>query len=127
MALTTTKMRKEIGARLASERERLGYTPLQIAQLIGTPLDNYNAYEQGDAEPGIFCLPRLSSCGFDILYILVGERYKPVQEENELLARFRELSLRGRSSIFQTLDALERLAPNIRSNIRDRLRDRFSK
>ena len=42
MALTTTKMRKEIGARLASERARLGYTPLQIAQLIGTTLDNYN-------------------------------------------------------------------------------------
>ncbi|HAW45577.1 MAG TPA: transcriptional regulator, partial [Sutterella sp.] len=41
----------------------------------------------------------------------------PIEEESELLKRFRELSQRGRNSIFMTLDALERLAPNIRKTI----------
>ena len=114
MALTTTKQRKEIGGRLRTERERLNYTAQQIAQLIGvTP-------EIGEADPGIFCMPRLSACGFDVQFVITGERIKPVQEENELLRRFRELSLKGRSSIFMTLDALERLAPNIRKTLRDK-------
>ena len=43
-----------------------------------------------------------------------------IEEENELLTRFRELSQRGRASVFTTLDALERLAPNIRKQF-----DRF--
>ena len=120
MALTTTKQRKEIGARLREERERLGFTDLQIAQLIGIPLEKYLLYESGDAEPGIFCLPRLIACGFDEHFIVTGERLKPLPEENELLKRFRELSLKGRSSIFMTLDALEKLAPNIRKTIRDK-------
>ena len=118
MALTTTKQRKEIGGRLRTERERLNYTAQQIAQLIGVTPEIYVTYELGEADPGIFCMPRLSACGFDVQFVITGERIKPVQEENELLRRFRELSLKGRSSIFMTLDALERLAPNIRKTLR---------
>ena len=66
-------------------------------------------------------MPRLAACGFDVLYILTAERHLVIAEENELLSRFRELSQRGRTSIFTTLDALERLAPNIRKQF-DRLR-----
>ena len=122
MALTTTKQRQEIGARLKSERERVGFTERQIAQLLGIPIEQYQQEESGEHDPGIFCMPRLNACGFDILYIITGERYKPVQEESELLQRFRELSLRGRSSIFMTLDALERLAPNIKKTIQNKWR-----
>ena len=120
MALTTTKQRKEIGGRLRTERERLNYTAQQIAQLIGVTPEIYVTYELGEADPGIFCMPRLSACGFDVQFVITGERIKPVQEENELLRRFRALSLKGRSSIFMTLDALERLAPNIRKTLRDK-------
>lgn len=123
MALTTTKQRREIGERLKVERERLTYTPLQIAQLIGVTETVYLTYEAGTADPGIFCMPRLSACGFDVQFIITGERLKPVPEENELLRRFRELSLKGKSSIFMTLDALERLAPNIRQTLRDKWRN----
>ena len=45
MALTSTKQRKELGERLQSERERLGYTQEQIASLLGVPLDQYQRYE----------------------------------------------------------------------------------
>lgn len=59
MALTSTKQKKEIGDRLRFERERLGYTELQIAQLLGIPLETYQRFEAGETDPGIFRMPRL--------------------------------------------------------------------
>lgn len=125
MALANAKQKKEIGERLKSERERLNYTDLQIAQLIGVPLEQYQKMELGQADPGIYTMPRLHACGFDINFVIVGERLHPLEEENELLRRFRELSSKGRSSIFMTLDALERLAPNIKANIRNTIREKL--
>lgn len=124
MATVLAKRRREFGERLRTERERLGYTELQIAQLLGVPLEMYQKYELGQEDPGIFRMPRLNDCGFDILFIITSERHNPVEEEGELLARFRELSNRGRDSIFMTLDALERLAPNLRQTIRNKWRNK---
>ena len=118
MATTTSKQRQEIGARLQAERKRLGYSVRQIAQLLGVNTETYEAFEQGTMDPGIYNLPRLSACGFDVLFILINERHNPIEEENELLSRFRDLSQRGRASVFTTMDALERLAPNLRQEIR---------
>ena len=126
MALTTTKQRRAIGERLAQERSRLSYTPLQIAQLLGVQSDEYERYETGESDPGIFSMQRLYSIGFDVMFIITGDRYRPVQEESELLQRFRELSLRGKTSVFMTLDALERLAPNLKENIKKKIRDTLS-
>lgn len=125
MALSTTKQRKAIGERLMFERQRLGFTQLQIAQLLGVKLETYIEMEEGKVDPGLFALPRLSACGFDIGYIAIDERFHPLEDENELLHRFRELSAKGKSSIFMTLDALERLAPNIRTNIRKTLKEKL--
>lgn len=124
MATVLAKRHREFGERLRTERERLGYTELQIAQLLGVPLEMYQKYELGQEDPGIFRMPRLNDCGFDILFIITSERHNPVEEESELLARFRELSNRGRDSIFMTLDALERLAPNLRQTIRNKWRNK---
>ena len=117
-----SKKRAEIGARLKSERERLGYTAKQIAQLMGVTLDVYATYETGQGDPGVYRLPRLSACGFAVRYILTAERHRPMVEEKELLSRFRELSQRGRASVFTTIDALERLAPNLRKEFNKRFR-----
>lgn len=118
MALTSTKTRKAMGERLREERERLGYQAQQIAQLLGVSENEYLAQEAGDSDPGLFSMTKLHSCGFDVMYIITDSRYRPVQEESELLRRFRDLSLRGRNSIFMTLDALERLAPNLKQKLR---------
>lgn len=122
MATALSKRRREFGERLRTERERLGYTELQIAQLLGVPLEMYQKYEEGQEDPGIFRMPRLNDCGFDVLFIITSERHNPIEQESELLARFRGLSNRGRNSVFMTLDALERLAPNLRLTIRDKLK-----
>lgn len=54
MALTTTKQRRMIGERIRDERERLGYTELQIAQLLGIPLETYQAQERGIRSGAVF-------------------------------------------------------------------------
>ena len=95
MATVMEKRRRGFGERLRTERERLGYTELQIAQLLGVPIEQYQLYEEGKEDPGIFRMPRLNDCGFDVLFIITSERHNPVQEESELLSRFRELSNRG--------------------------------
>lgn len=123
MATTTSKQRQEIGARLQAERTRLGYSVRQIAQLLGVNNETYEAFESGTQDPGIYNLPRLAACGFDVLFILINERHIPIEEENELLSRFRDLSQRGRASVFTTLDALERLAPNLRQEIKRRFKN----
>ena len=119
MALTSTKQRKEIGSRLKEERERLGYSEEQIAQLLGVPLDAYIRFEEGEADPGIYRMPRLFAIGLDIQYIITSERHLPGQEEDVLLKKFRTLSLKGKVTVFNTIDALERLAPNIKRKIRN--------
>ena len=118
MALTSTKQRQEIGNRLKEERERLGYSEIQVAQLLGIPIDAYIRFEEGLADPGIYRMPRLSSIGFDVLYIITEERHIPGLEEDLLLQKFRSLSLKGKVSVFNTIDALERLAPNLKRKIR---------
>ena len=124
MALTSTKQRKELGERLQSERERLGYTQEQIASLLGVPLDQYQRYETGESDPGLFRMTRLAAIRLDANLVINTERHNPVREENELLSRFRSLSMHGKSSLFMTLDALERLAPNLRRTIRKTLRSK---
>lgn len=114
---TVSQKRKDIGSRLKSERERLGYSDRQIAQLMGIPLNAYLECELGAADPGIYRLPRLAAVGFDVMYILTAERTSPIAEEAELLKRFRELSQRGQNSIFLTLDSLEKIAPNLRERV----------
>ena len=64
MATPSTKRRKDAGERLKGERERLGYAPRQIAQLLGVPLEAYDAFESGTADPGIWRMPRLAACCF---------------------------------------------------------------
>lgn len=122
MSTPANKRHAEIGARLREERERLGYTEKQIAQLLSAPLENYARFESGQEDPGLFRVARLQSCGFDLLYVMTGERRLAIAEESELLVRFRELSQRGRATIFSTLDALERLAPNLRQEIKKRFK-----
>ncbi len=115
--LANAKQKQEIGSRLKSERERLGYSEQQIAQLLGVSPEIYCQIERGELDPGIYSMPRLADIGFDVLYVIMNVRHIPGIEEDALLRRYRSLSLRGKTTIFNTLDALERLGPNIKKKI----------
>lgn len=109
--------RSEIGDRLHDERNRLGYSDKQIANLLAIPLSSYQECRQGTIELSSMQLLRLMHAGFDILFIVSGHRYQPIEEELILLRKYRKLSSRGKESIFTTLDALLQLSPNVRKDI----------
>ena len=96
---------KEIGERLRHERERLGYTkqPDRTAARRSAPRLRTPSKTATD-DPGVYRLPRLAACGFDVHVhhhrpnVTLPDRLR----KTNFSTRFRDLSQRGRASIFST-------------------------
>lgn len=63
-----------IGARLRSERVRLGFTQEAFASLAGASKPSQVRYENGDRSPDGNYFSLIAREGADVLYILTGER-----------------------------------------------------
>ncbi len=63
----------EFGRRLKSERERLGMTQPQFAELGGIKRATQHLYEQNVSSPDIEYLLKLDANGVDVIYLLFGE------------------------------------------------------
>ena len=63
-----------IGARIKSERERLGYTQEAFAGLGGAAKQSQIAWEQDRTKPNAGVLAAWSDVGADVLYIVTGHR-----------------------------------------------------
>lgn len=81
--------------RLKEERERLGFSQTAFAGIADATKGSQINWEQGKAMPNMACLFAWSKVGADILYIITGERSKPVEDtltakEKTLLESFRK-------------------------------------
>lgn len=83
-----------IGARLREERERLGLSQTEVANrasemgVSGATRQSQSKYEAGKQQPGVLYLVALGEAGFDVGYILTGERGRPsvaIEEEMETI------------------------------------------
>lgn len=74
----------ELFERLKLERERLGLTQPQMAQLLGVGKTTIIRWEQGASAPDAVQLQAFANAGADILFILIGQRGQPFTPE-ELL------------------------------------------
>ena len=63
-----------VGARLRSERERLGLTQEQLGLVAGTNRMTPSRYEQGSRLPTLGFLAAVASVGVDVDYVLNGKR-----------------------------------------------------
>lgn len=63
-----------IGLRLKDERDRLGYSQETLGTRIGTTGRTIKKYEANETSPRATELLQLSSLGFDVLYIVTGEK-----------------------------------------------------
>lgn len=63
-----------IHERLRSERERLGLMQKEVATLVGLTPRVQVMYESGERHPDTRYLLKLQAGGFDVPYILTGER-----------------------------------------------------
>lgn len=71
-------MSNNFGRRLKSERERLGMTQPQFAELGGIKRATQHLYEQDATSPDIEYLFRLDASGVDVIFLLFGESRRGV-------------------------------------------------
>ncbi len=70
-----------LGARIARERKRLGYTQAQVATLCEVSRVQWGRYEREDSELGGRVLKAFGDLGANVSFILTGE-----QSTNKLIA-----------------------------------------
>lgn len=91
-------MGDEMEKRLRSERERLGLTQPQLAEIAGAAKRTVIDWEKGVSSPTGVQLAKLAAAGVDVLYVLTGtsatppsttfdERVDAVKEVVQLLQR----------------------------------------
>ena len=114
--------RAEVGARLRTERRRLGLSQADFAQLATVSRRTQASYEAGDGAPGADYLSALSHAGVDVLFVVTGRMQGRVaeepqtwleaadlsNEENLLLSSFRQMAPADRSALQAIAGSLAR-------------------
>ncbi|MCO1336764.1 helix-turn-helix domain-containing protein [Microbulbifer sp. OS29] len=96
-----------IGVQLKEERERLGYTQADFAELVGASKRSQIGWEKGERFPDASALAGWAEKGVDILYVVTGERAKEMSElpadEQLMLDSYRELGAAQRKALLAQL------------------------
>lgn len=94
--------------RLRSERERLGLNQEQFGALGGVKKLAQINYEKGDRSPDAAYLSAIALAGADVLYILTGQRSRPVpaaglpKDQQALLNSYELCSAAAKKNLLQT-------------------------
>lgn len=96
-----------IGARLAEERKRLGYSQTKFAALGGAAKRTMIDWEKDVASPNAAFLSSIADAGADVLYVLTGQRIGGALPPREaaLVDNYRQTDERGKRIIEQTASA----------------------
>ena len=97
---------KTIGARLAEERKRLGLSQTDVRLRTGVGKNAQINYESGVTFPDAGYLALLHGAGFDLMYILTGDRSPEVPlnpELQNLLDAYESAPLELRRAVFGVL------------------------
>lgn len=113
-----------IGTRLKAERERLGLTQSDFAQVAedagvpGATRQSQARYEKGLAAPSCPYLAALATAGVDVLYVLTGHRGMqaappPLKDgEATLLESYRALDKRGQAAVLAVIATMSEPEPS---------------
>lgn len=92
--------------RFKSERERLALTQPRVADLAGVGKTTVINWEKGLSSPTAVQLSALAEVGLDVLYVITGQRSKPLEpaqelprQEQEWLALYRNSSEEVRAAL----------------------------
>lgn len=96
-----------IHERLREERARLGLHQKDVASLVGMTPRAQLMYEAGDRHPDSKYLAALAASGFDIGYILTGQRTSAdfTATEIDLVHAYRNATPAGRLAVMTVLNA----------------------
>jgi transcriptional regulator with XRE-family HTH domain len=68
-----------IGTRLREEREKLGLTQAEIAEVAGVTRNSQYSYENDKRKPDADYLQAIAAAGCDVQYILTGQKSSQVK------------------------------------------------
>lgn len=102
-------MDKNVFFRLKEERERCGITQAQIAEVTGVNIKSVGRWEREIPIPSDK-LAMLAILGFDVLYVLIGQRSMPITStlnprEEALLDNYRNTNEQGQRALENTASA----------------------
>lgn len=123
MIATELHDKSSIGARLRSERERLGLGQLELAEAGGVNRNSQGAYEKGERLPDAGYLAAAAVLGVDALYVITGVRQQSAglsPEQSQLLEYFGAADSHAQDAALTVLEALARLEPEKRAPLRPR-------
>ncbi|MDD2546974.1 MAG: helix-turn-helix transcriptional regulator [Burkholderiaceae bacterium] len=81
----------EVYERMKSERERLGWTQPGVAALTQVGKTTVINWEKGASSPTAIQLEALAKAGFDVMYVVTGQRGLPLSPTETLAPRVRAL------------------------------------
>lgn len=64
----------QMGARIEEEKQKLGLLSSQVCTALGIHANTYRNYELGKRDMPMSLLTKLWDSGFDVMYILTGQR-----------------------------------------------------
>lgn len=97
-----------LGARLREERERLGLSQPRLGELLGVTKQTVFSWESGRTAPDGFHLMALADAGFDVAWVVTGERDGPglSVREQALVDNYRALRPGDQDAAQTLLDSL---------------------
>lgn len=100
-----------ISERLRSERLRLGLKQTDIIKAIDVAIATFSNYETGKRSPDLDFLLKLGDLGYDVGYIVTGERVENgsvtlPQDESEWLEIYRGLGADDRERLIKMAKSL---------------------
>lgn len=104
----------DLHERFKAERERLALTQPQLAVAVGVGKTTVINWEKGSSSPTALHLAQLTTLGFDVLYVLTGQRSQPAaapaltRDEEALLDNYKHADDEGRLAAQQVLTALSK-------------------
>lgn len=82
-------MNDNVGARLKAERQRIGLNQTDAGRLGDASKNTQLSYESGKSSPNADYLLSISKAGFDIFYIVTGQRMEGASTVGEAAATYR--------------------------------------
>lgn len=106
-----------LGDRLALERKRMDLDQERLGALLGRSRRTISAWENGAQSPPAADLMAMAVRGFDVLFLLTGQRSadtvgKLTSEETALVDNYRHATEKGRAAARAVLDAFEKPTPS---------------
>jgi len=73
-----------LGDRLRAERERLGLSQQELADLCGVTMRSQRNYEKGERQPDAAYLAAMAAARIDMLYVVTGQRSASVTDRSNV-------------------------------------------